>query len=168
MSRPRLVYEDGRLHPLDIAKELGITRKKAQALGFRSATSPLARQVLLNDSNREGNLPSAARRRLRDVPGAYISPPKNRRVAASRRFPLVCVVCGADAVIAGLRNRRLGYALVCTDHRVLMERRGCVNFQSLLQTKEYRRKVAQCRKDRRRQEKRRLSCQHRDALKKAA
>lgn len=122
------------MHPVEIAAELGITLKQARILtrSFRVGMSPLARQVMINQSIRDGKLPRL-KKSIAEIDGVMPTAPRSigpyrPRVA---RTAVKCVACENEAKMEAMRFKRARWESVCFVHRELWERDRRVKFRNL-------------------------------------
>jgi hypothetical protein len=132
MARPRKVWAEGELHPNEIAAELGITLKQARGLvlGFRVGMTPLARQVMINQTLRDWNMSPLTKSILtleRSKKIEHIAEPSEpisiRQYKPRIRITAVqCSLCDERATAEAKRFRLKEWEPVCQTHAAIYDR----------------------------------------------
>jgi hypothetical protein len=134
-GRIRFITMPGETHPLDLAVELGCTAKKARGLAacFRPGMSDLARQVMINQTIREGKLPPLTKSIAELEGGPVMCMGKPVKVWRPRGNYVTkrCVSCECVARFEARRSKKAGWEPVCWAHGEQLEGDGRTRFRSL-------------------------------------
>jgi hypothetical protein len=124
-GRRRKVWAEGEMHPADMAIALGITLKQARGLSgrFRVGMTPLARQVMINQTIREGKLPPL-KKSIHQIDGVMATAPRSLRQYRPRvkQTVIQCSLCDERATTEAKRFRLKEWEPVCQTHAATYDR----------------------------------------------